>query len=144
MLPQSETERLLNEKLQASKIQVERSVELMDIKQTEDGVISTVRLADGNPENITSDWVIACDGANSTVRSKLQIAFSGKRLARAIHGGRRANELSLPKNEINVFFDEGTIFLRKRHCFQLFPGDQINIVLALIFIRDMQGRVLLS
>lgn len=54
MLPQSETERLLNEKLEKSKMRVERSVELINIKQTEKGVISTIRLANGEQHTITS------------------------------------------------------------------------------------------
>lgn len=121
MLPQSETERLLNEKLKESNIRVERSLELVNIKQTNNGVVSTIQLPDGDTENITSDWVIACDGANSTVREKCKISFPGEDLPEQFMVADAKMSSFLPANEIHVFFDKGTIFPEKGTLLSAFP-----------------------
>lgn len=121
MLPQRETERLLNKRLEESKVHVERSSELINIQQTGDEVISTVRHADGNVENIKSSWVIACDGANSTVRDKCQIPFPGEDLPEQFMVADAQMSSFLPANEIHVFFDKGTIFPDKGTIFSAFP-----------------------
>lgn len=122
MLPQSETERLLTKKLDESKIRVERSLELINAQQTDNGVVATIRLADGNTENITSDWIIACDGANSTVRQKCQIPFPGEDIAEQFMvADARMSSSFLPTNEIHVFFDKGTILPEKSTIFGAFP-----------------------
>src|SRR3989339_792083 len=56
MLPQSETERLLLAHLSELKHHVDRNYELVDIKQSDNEVISTIRLSDGKTKTITSDW----------------------------------------------------------------------------------------
>lgn len=121
MLPQSETERLLNKKLEESKIRVERALELINIKQTNDGVVSTIRLHDGDTETITSNWVIACDGANSTVREKAQIQFIGEDLPEQFMVADAKMSSFLPTNEIHVFCDKGTIFPEKGTLFSASP-----------------------
>lgn len=121
MLPQRDTERLLKERLDEFHVQIERSVELIDIKQTNDSVVSTVRLANGNTETITSHWVVACDGANSVIRNKCQISFPGKDLPEQFMVADAHMGSFLPKNEIHVFFDKGTIFPDKSTLFAAFP-----------------------
>jgi 2-polyprenyl-6-methoxyphenol hydroxylase-like FAD-dependent oxidoreductase len=85
MIPQNETERVLNENLNRRKITVERSVELVEFKQnqpagdgTAESVSATVRHADGRTEQITSSWLIGCDGAHSVVRKQLGLEFTGE------------------------------------------------------------------
>jgi 2-polyprenyl-6-methoxyphenol hydroxylase-like FAD-dependent oxidoreductase len=80
MIPQSETERLLEEHLNTYGVQVERSVELAGFTSTEDGVVSTLRHADGREEKLESSWLIGCDGAHSTVRHQLGMGFVGSTL----------------------------------------------------------------
>ncbi|MDX1901813.1 MAG: FAD-dependent monooxygenase [Gammaproteobacteria bacterium] len=121
MLPQSETERLLQARLAESHIRIERSVELIDIKQTNNTVISIVRLANGDTENITSHWVIACDGANSTIREKCQIPFPGEDIQEQFMVADATMRSFLPTNEIHVFFEKGTIFSEKGTLFSAFP-----------------------
>lgn len=121
MLPQSKTEYLLNTRLEESKIRVERSLELVNIQQTNNGVVSTVRLSNGDTENITSTWVVACDGANSTVREKCQISFPGENLPEQFMVADAKMSSSLPANEIHAFFDKGTIFPDKGTVFSAFP-----------------------
>lgn len=121
MLPQSETERLLNKKLAESKIPVERSRELINIKQTNQGIVSTIRLPSGETEDITSDWAIACDGANSIVRENCQIPFPGEDIPEQFMVADAKMNSYLPTEEIHVFFDKGTIFPDKGTIFSAFP-----------------------
>jgi 2-polyprenyl-6-methoxyphenol hydroxylase-like FAD-dependent oxidoreductase len=77
MIPQSETERLLETHLEELGVKVERRVELAALKTRRDGVTATLRDATGREETVAADWLIGCDGAHSTVRHALGIEFSG-------------------------------------------------------------------
>lgn len=78
MLPQSETERLLDERLNALGVTVERLVELMSFAPGPDGVEAVLRHADGRQENVSTPWLLGCDGAHSAVRHGLAATFSGE------------------------------------------------------------------
>ena len=77
LIPQSESERLLGERLSALGVQVERNVELISFSDTESGVTGAVRHADGRAETIEASWLIGCDGAHSIVRHALGQSFEG-------------------------------------------------------------------
>jgi 2-polyprenyl-6-methoxyphenol hydroxylase-like FAD-dependent oxidoreductase len=68
VLPQSGTERLLEERLRDLGISVERQVELTTFTNGDDGVEARLRHADGHEETVSSDWQVGCDGAYSAVR----------------------------------------------------------------------------
>lgn len=121
MLPQSKTEQILEQHLLHLGTKVERSSELLTIQETDQGILSTIRQPNQVTENIISDWIIACDGANSTVREKCHIAFPGKNLPEQFMVADAKMSSSLPTNEIHVFFDKGTIFPSKRTIFAAFP-----------------------
>jgi 2-polyprenyl-6-methoxyphenol hydroxylase-like FAD-dependent oxidoreductase len=78
MLPQSETERLLEERLQRLDARVERAVEATEFATTPAGVQTVLRHGDGRSETLTTDWLIGCDGAHSVVRHGLGVPFSGE------------------------------------------------------------------
>jgi 2-polyprenyl-6-methoxyphenol hydroxylase-like FAD-dependent oxidoreductase len=80
MLPQSDTERLLEEHLQRNGVAVEREVEVSGFSSDERGITSILRHADGSDETLETEWLIGCDGAHSTVRHTLQLAFDGDTL----------------------------------------------------------------
>ena len=77
LIPQSETERLLEQLLAAAGVQVERQVELLSFADDGRQVSATLRHADGREEGTTAAWLAACDGAHSTVRHALGLAFDG-------------------------------------------------------------------
>jgi len=77
MIPQSETEHLLEQHLNGLGVQVERSVELLQFAGDASRVTSTLRHADGSEETVESAWLIGCDGAHSTVRHGLGVGFEG-------------------------------------------------------------------
>jgi 2-polyprenyl-6-methoxyphenol hydroxylase-like FAD-dependent oxidoreductase len=78
MLPQSDTERLLEERLQRLGVSVERSTEVTALKIGADNVEATLRRADGGEESVHVDWLAGCDGAHSIVRHTLAAPFSGE------------------------------------------------------------------
>ncbi len=78
MLPQSDTERLLEERLQRLGVTVERSTEVMAFRIGANGVEATLRRADGGEETVQADWLAGCDGAHSIVRHTLAAPFSGE------------------------------------------------------------------
>jgi 2-polyprenyl-6-methoxyphenol hydroxylase-like FAD-dependent oxidoreductase len=75
-LPQYETERVIAEALAELGTQVQRGTEFVGLSQSETGVVSTIREA-GRESTIRSRYVIGCDGAHSTVRGQLGLAFEG-------------------------------------------------------------------
>jgi 2-polyprenyl-6-methoxyphenol hydroxylase-like FAD-dependent oxidoreductase len=80
MIPQSETERVLEERLAAHGAAVERSVELASFADKGTSVEATLKKANGGTETLTVDWLVGCDGAHSTVRHGLDFTFEGTTL----------------------------------------------------------------
>src|SRR5580700_2237895 len=80
MLPQSETERLLEERLRGLGVTIERQVELTTFTSGDHGVEARLRHADGHEETVSADWLVGCDGAHSAVRHCLGATFSGETL----------------------------------------------------------------
>jgi 2-polyprenyl-6-methoxyphenol hydroxylase-like FAD-dependent oxidoreductase len=80
MLPQSETERLLEERLGNLGVLVERRVELTSLQRSSDGFDAVLRHAEGREEHVSTDWLVGCDGAHSAVRHGLGAPFAGETL----------------------------------------------------------------
>ena len=80
MLPQSETERLLETHLHGLGVTVERQIELVRFADADADVAIVLRHPDGREETLSAGWLIGCDGAHSTVRHALGLAFPGKTL----------------------------------------------------------------
>jgi 2-polyprenyl-6-methoxyphenol hydroxylase-like FAD-dependent oxidoreductase len=78
MIPQSDTERILDEFLNSLGLKVERTIELTRFTPSDDKVVSILRHADGAEEIAETSWLIGCDGAHSTVRHQLGIEFHGE------------------------------------------------------------------
>lgn len=110
MLPQSETEKLLIERLEEFNHHIEWSSELIDVKQEGDEVLTTIKRSDGEIETTSSKWLIACDGANSTVRQKCGIFFPGEDLTEQFVVADAQIDSFTSKDEIHLFFGNGTVF----------------------------------
>ncbi len=80
MLPQNETERLMEEHLNSLGVAVERRVELTKFTPDADGITATLLHPDGREETLRIPWLIGCDGAHSTVRHGLGMQFEGNTL----------------------------------------------------------------
>jgi 2-polyprenyl-6-methoxyphenol hydroxylase-like FAD-dependent oxidoreductase len=80
MLPQSDTERLLNEELRRLGLEVERRVSLKSFFDDGHGVSAQLLHADGREESVRTSFLVGCDGAHSTVRHILTSRFDGSAL----------------------------------------------------------------
>lgn len=78
ILPQAQTEQILEARLDEHGVAIERGVEFVGFEQTDgDHVVSRVRLSDGNEECVRSRYLIGCDGARSAVRHAVGLPFEG-------------------------------------------------------------------
>ena len=77
MIPQSDTERMLEEWVTSLGVKIERRVEVRAITPDAADVGATLVHADGREESIRTPWLVACDGAHSTVRHQLGLEFAG-------------------------------------------------------------------
>lgn len=74
-LDQSDTERILEAHLKKKGLRVERKKELVSLSEKGE---ATIKFR-GKKEKIKPKYVLACDGAHSTVRHELNLEFKGKR-----------------------------------------------------------------
>ena len=73
-IPQCDTEQLLTEALAEHGVQVERSTKLESFEPGDEGVVCSLSTG----ETLQTPWLIGCDGAHSTVRHTLDLAFPGE------------------------------------------------------------------
>jgi 2-polyprenyl-6-methoxyphenol hydroxylase-like FAD-dependent oxidoreductase len=107
LLPQSESERLLEAHLESLGGRVERNVELTGFAEAAGGVSCTLRHADGHIETAAASWLIGCDGAHSTVRHQLGMEFEGDTLeTHFILADVHAAGLNTPATELAMFWHE--------------------------------------
>ena len=119
MLPQSETERLLEERLHALGVTIERPVELVSFTPAPDGVDAVLRHADGRQENVSTDWLLGCDGAASAVRHGLSAAFAGETMKSDwILADVRASGYPFPDTEVSIYWHRDGVFV----IFPIAPG----------------------
>jgi 2-polyprenyl-6-methoxyphenol hydroxylase-like FAD-dependent oxidoreductase len=105
MLPQSDTERLLEDHLAGLGVTVERQVELVTFADTEIGVTATLRHMDGSEETLETAWLIGCDGAHSTVRHTLGLSFLGDTLQTDwILADLHLTGMSMPPSEMAIYW----------------------------------------
>lgn len=105
MLPQSETERLLEEYLKTLGGTVERETELTDFVDKKDGVFCTLTHKEGESETLEAAWLIGCDGAHSFVRSQLGLAFEGNTFPVSfVLADVHVSGLSTPSDEPAIFW----------------------------------------
>ncbi|MEV6769150.1 FAD-dependent monooxygenase [Nocardia sp. NPDC051030] len=76
VLGQSDTERILRDRLAEFGVRVELSTALVDFNADEQGVTATLSHV-GTLETVRADYLVGADGGRSTVRKALGIAFEG-------------------------------------------------------------------
>jgi len=76
-LPQNETERVLRQALADHGTVVRRGIELTGFTHDDTGVVATLRDDSGASSPFTARYLVGCDGAHSTVRKGLGLAFEG-------------------------------------------------------------------
>jgi 2-polyprenyl-6-methoxyphenol hydroxylase-like FAD-dependent oxidoreductase len=119
MLPQSETERLLEERLAAQGVTVERNVKLVSFEMKPDGAQAVLRHADGRQETVSTAWLIGCDGAHSAVRHGLNAPFAGETMnSDWMLADVHMQGYPVPDSEISIYWHHEGIFV----IFPIMPG----------------------
>ncbi len=78
ILPQSQTEEILERRLASLGVKVERQVSLKSFSQDDESVTVELQHADGTCETTTASYLAGCDGARSSVRHGLGLEFLGE------------------------------------------------------------------
>ncbi|WPZ34583.1 FAD-dependent monooxygenase [Thalassobaculum sp. OXR-137] len=113
-LPQSETERILEEDLNALGGRVERETELTGFQQEGERVAATLSGPGGWEETATVDYLVGADGAHSVVRKGLGVGFPGSR--HDLTWNLADVELDGPYGD-----DEATMHLQPEHAMLILP-----------------------
>ena len=103
MLAQSETERLLAERLHQQGVRVERGVEFESLVQDDERVVVALRHGDGRREVLAASYVIAADGSHSPVRKALGLPFVGRALTQNYVLGDLHLSGGLPSDQLSIF-----------------------------------------
>ncbi|MEM7578471.1 MAG: FAD-dependent oxidoreductase [Cyanobacteria bacterium P01_A01_bin.80] len=77
ILPQAETEAILEHRLNQLGVEVERSTSLTHFQETETGVWAIVEYQDCSQADIEAKYLVGADGSRSTVREELGLPFEG-------------------------------------------------------------------
>jgi 2-polyprenyl-6-methoxyphenol hydroxylase-like FAD-dependent oxidoreductase len=102
-LPQSESERILAERLGELGGRVEREVTLTGLAQDPDGVTATLIDGAGTTESTRVPWVIGCDGAHSVVRHAVGLPFEGLAYEESFVLADARVVWDLPSDEMHAF-----------------------------------------
>ncbi|WXK39950.1 FAD-dependent oxidoreductase [Mycetohabitans rhizoxinica] len=100
---QSQTERILAEHLHTLGMDIERGVELIGLQQDVAGVDATLRLPDGRVQTQRVRYLVGADGAHSTVRHLLGVAFAGETLDQSFLLADLRVDWTLPVDEFQLF-----------------------------------------
>jgi 2-polyprenyl-6-methoxyphenol hydroxylase-like FAD-dependent oxidoreductase len=112
-IPQSDTERLLEEQLGRLGVRPERRIEVTGFAQGTHGVTETVRNETEFEEVIESSWLIGCDGARSVVRHGLGLPFDGDTMQTDwILADLHLSGYPLPVTEMATYWHEDGVLLR--------------------------------
>lgn len=111
---QAETEQLLVEALSERGGSVERRTRLESFVDDGAGVTAKLARDDGATAEVRARWLVGCDGAHSTVRHALGLAFEGAPYEQEFMLADAAVETPLPSDEVRFF-------LRKTGLLVAFP-----------------------
>jgi 2-polyprenyl-6-methoxyphenol hydroxylase-like FAD-dependent oxidoreductase len=119
MIPQADTERLLDHYLGELGVAVERGVEVSDFSQREDGVDATLLHGDGQQETVSAEWLIGCDGAHSMVRHSVNAPFTGETMdSDWMLADLHMHGYPCPDSEASVYWHKDGVFV----IFPISPG----------------------
>lgn len=110
-IPQSETERCLEDHLNELGGHVERDTELVYLEQFSDHVRVTLEHAQDTVETVDVPWVVGCDGARSLTRKLIGLELIGKADDDVFILGDVKVEWNIPDNEGSNFLSPDGIVL---------------------------------
>lgn len=109
---QADSEKIMSNILQQRGIEIQRGVELDSLHIDNNKIIAEIK-SDKNPiDSITSDLILAADGANSTIRKHLSLSFDGDTLTDKWFIYDLALTTSFDNEEAHIFmYDTGALFM---------------------------------
>lgn len=112
-LPQSETEKILIHHIEKCGINIQRQTSLEKFYQTDHLVKSVIKnVITGETQDITSRYIVGCDGAHSTVRKILAIPFVGAAYEQNFFLADIKVDWPVPlESKFMLFFDKAGFFL---------------------------------
>jgi len=123
VLPQFNTEEILNAKLEELGGKVERPVVVSQIA----GETASLIFADGRQENLSARWIVGCDGAHSTVRRSVGAPFQGTKFPENFALADVVASAPFSHEELHGFLGNGSAFA----LFPLPQKDQFRMVASL-------------
>lgn len=109
LLAQSETERLLRERLARDGVEVETTTRMVAFSQADSassGVRLTLRRANGELEEVDAAWLIDAEGAHSSARHSLHLPFTGNSLPYTYAIADLYLDGPVPEDELSIFIPE--------------------------------------
>lgn len=108
VVPQSQTEQILEEHLIKKGIAVQRDSALTAIKNVGDGYRITLQ-THGQTDSFTTQYIIAADGGHSTVRGLTKIDFKGDEIPQQFVLTDSSVKTTLALNKIHAFYTDNGI-----------------------------------
>ncbi len=111
MIPQSETERILENHLNFLGVHVERGVALADFASIDSKVTATLVHPNDRREVHIAPYLVGCDGAHSFVRDRLGIDFAGDTMPSDwILADVHLTGVTTPASELDLIWHEDGVF----------------------------------
>ena len=111
MLGQDENERILGAHLQQYGFGVRWNTELISLAQHPDGVVATLKEADGSTSTVHAAYVAGCDGGRSTVRELSGIGFPGAAYEHVFFVADTEATGSMVPGQLNIYLWRGGFHL---------------------------------
>ncbi|KTD62677.1 FAD-dependent monooxygenase [Legionella shakespearei] len=105
-LPQDKTEAILNKSLQDKGIHVEWETELTHLIQAPNEITATIKKPNNKIELFSANWLIACDGAHSTVRHQVDAEFKGAEYKQAWWLADLLIDWQVPDNRMAIYISD--------------------------------------
>ncbi len=144
ILPQSDTEAVLNTQLEEAGGKVEQEVELTSFEYTNKGANVVLLHHDtGKTETLFVDYLFGCDGAHSLIRHGINANFHGKQEGEAWGLADMTLEGELPRDQLSAFWSRDGIL-----AFFPLPNGQTRIIVVRdpkqtgeLTLEELQGYV---
>lgn len=105
-LAQNQTEAILYQNLLRKGGRVEWNTELTHLTQTPEEITATLKKPNHCIELFHANWLIACDGAHSTVRHQLDALFKGVEFKQSFWLADAHIQWDIPENRMAVYLDK--------------------------------------
>lgn len=105
-LPQSQTESILYQNLLNKGVQVEWDTELTHVSQGTNEITATIKKPNNKIELFSVSWLIACDGAHSTIRHEVGAEFKGSAYKQAWWLADLLIDWAVPDNRMAMYINK--------------------------------------